>query len=49
MLQKGVFNPEAIIVEASENYTLPVDKRAQKIMKLEEEILTRNLENESRW
>ena len=47
MLQKGVLNPEAIIAEASEKYVLAVETRAQKIKRLEEEVQTRNQENES--
>ena len=47
MLQKGVLNPEATIVEASEKYVLAVETRAQKIKGLEEEVQTRNLEIES--
>ena len=47
MLQKGVLNPEAIIAEASEKYVLGVEMRAQKIKRLEEEVQTRNQENES--
>ena len=47
MLQKGVLNPEAIIAEASEKYVLAVETRAQKIKRFEEEVQTRNQENES--
>ena len=47
MLQKGVLNPEAIIVEAIEKYVLAVETRAQKIKRLEEEVQLRNQENES--
>ena len=47
MLQKGVLNPEAIIAEGSEKYVLAVETRAQKIKRLEEEVQTRNWENES--
>ena len=46
MLQKGVLNPEAIIAEASAKYVLAIEARAQKIKRLEEEVQTRNLENE---
>ena len=47
MLQKGLLNLEAIIAEASEKYVLTIETRAQKIKRLEEEVQTRNLENES--
>ena len=47
MLQKGVLNPKAIIAEFSDKYVLAVEMRAQKIKRLEEEVQTRNQENES--
>ena len=47
MLQKGVFNREAIVAETSEKYVPAVETRPQKIKRLEEKVLTRNQENES--